>query len=588
MKALAHPPRSRIATCAVTPIQTQRRCFGLDSAVRKDSAIRSQQPVKNKENEENEALLGAAPLSARDLEAPATQIVAALQKLRDPTAHRINGRPKDTHQRIIQLVTVLLRKHGYPFDDFIYSCMMDAMVDPQGSAAGVAALLKDMERADLLPSPEVCERALAALAVHPDYVLRQQVLKIMQDCWFEPNQKTEQYVLLGLLRDGQHELAYEKLTQMQRDHASIDVWVYDIFVLVFGRLGYLDEMLQVLIDRKRANELDMSFYNLAYYVLDICSNACHYHGTDYAWNAVVRSGLMKPSDGILENVLVTASRNGDFDLATEVFSMIENRGRVHGHHYDAMVEVLSKCNDLGGAIQMLRIMERSIPYLNHGHGRPIYLLLCQEPQLLDKAPEILRSLATEEPVPHVALAAVIEAMAECRGSEAAVDLYRDLQSLTSKRYHTRKTIQDMLIHCSDEVLKQELGNDYASISGEIQEEPQHEDETLGEARQIPSKPRDRQASNKLVSAFIDIGRTELALQAAMEYLNQHGSTKEPMPWLRLLAESALKDREVGLWKFVDRLTETDNHDAAELVMTIARAQRPDPARKGQTEEATLH
>lgn len=435
---------------------------------------------------------------------------------------------------------------------------MDAMVDPQGSAPGVGALFKDMKKEGILPNSVICERALAALAVHPDYVLRQQVLDSMHEHWLTVGQTSQQYILLGLLRDGQHELAYEKLIKLKgEEDAVIDLWIYDIFVLLFGRLGYLDEMLQLFVDRKRERGPDAIFYNLAYYVLDVCSNACHYAGTTLAWTVAVRNGLMKPSDGILENVLVTASREGDSDMASEVHSMMSSRGRVYEHHYDALVEAFAKDDNLDGAIRMVRIMARSCDHVGRSHTRPIYSLLLRKQHLLDDATRAVRSEAEESPLPYALFGAVIEATALIRGSEAAVDLYRDVEKLTGRSDHHYRTIQDMLIYCDDKELRSSLLAEYKKKVN------------LG----LPSSLRQPWALNKLMSVFLETEELQLAVDTAKNYVQQHASKGAPIPWLKPLTQQAINNRNTEIWTIIDLLRKAEHKEAVQTILRVARSMR---------------
>jgi hypothetical protein len=498
-------------------------------------------------------------------------IVSALYQLRDPKAYGISGRKTAIHDRIVQLVRSLIRRREYPASQFIYECMVDAMASPQGSVAGIVALLKDMEKEKLVPNAYICQRALAALAVHPDYILRQRVLAIMRERWFTVDQTSQQHVALGLLRDGQYELAYEKLAALAEDHGSVDLWVYDIFIMVFGRAKFLDEMLQLFIDRKQAEQNDAAYLSLAYYVLDVCSTAFHYAGTSLIWTLTVRNGVLKPSDGMLENVLATASREGDYDVASQVISMMSDRGRVHEQHYDALVEAFATGNNLEGALRMVRIMARSTSHISRSHVRPVYSLLLKEPQLANEASDILRDLTKDDPVPWAVVGAVIEASAERQGSQAALDLYQDVELLTGRSDHHVNTIQTMIIHCAEDSLRARLIADYK--------------ERMAAGVDTSSTTRQPSAAHALITSFLDMDELRLAMHTAKDYARAHASQKELIPWLAPLAQKAVAAQDVGIWDLMDILRDAGHQNAADIL--IRAAQRGRQMSADQVEEAAV-
>lgn len=488
---------------------------------------------------------------------PADELVAALYRLRDPKAYGISGRKTDIHDRIILLVGHLLRHHRHPPTPFIYECMVDAMAAPKGSAPGVAALLKEMAKQDILPDASTCQKALAALAIHPDYVLRQTVLNIMRERWFTIDQTSQQYVALGLLRDGQYELAYDKLSAMRQDNVPTDVWVLDIFIMLFGRLGFLDEMLQIFIDRKQAEGGDVAYLGLAYYVLDVCSSAYHYQGTSLAWTLTVRNDALKPSDGMLENVLATAAREGDFDLASQVLSMLSDRGRVHERHYDALVEAFAAGSNLDGAIRMARIMARNSGYIGRSHTRPIYSLLLREQHLLAGASSIIRIVAEEGHVPLAAVGAVIEASAQVQGSKAALDLYQDVEVLTGRSDHHTGTIEAMILYCKEKDLMSRLVTDYR--------------QKVDVGR--PPAPRQSWAAHELVIIFLDMDEFQLAMHTAKGYIQEHAGRKELIPWLTPLTQRAIDIKDARIWELMNMLQGAGHLDAVETLSRAARQRR---------------
>ena len=111
--------------------------------------------------------------------------------------------------------------------------------------------------------------------------------------------------ILGLLRDYQYEMALDKLEEMvARNAAGIPAWVWDIFIYTLGNLGHIDEAFRVLQDRlhKGGDHVANVSPTVWYFLLDECSKALHYEGTEYIWTHLVETASLNPSDGTTLNV----------------------------------------------------------------------------------------------------------------------------------------------------------------------------------------------------------------------------------------------------------------------------------------------
>lgn len=428
---------------------------------------------------------------------------------------------------------------------------MDAMADPQGSAQGVRKLLDDMASQNMKPTATMCQSALAALANHPDYALRQEILAVMQEFWFTTDTPAKQSVVLGLLRDEQYELAYAKLTEMIEQDVRIEPWVYDIFILVFGKLGFLDEMLLLLYRRKNVNGSDDGMTSLLYYALDVCSQAFHHAGTVFAWNAVVRSSLLQPSDGIVENVLATAARYGDAALATEALERIAQRTRVLAYHYEAVAEAFARSGDMAGAFRILGIMKQNGIRIVRGNTRAIHEALKSSPRLIKEAEAALRGLEPDGQLPLAVVSVVIEAIAETHGGEQAMALYRDVPGLCGEQAGA-STVQTLIIHSRDSETRRSLARDYTARTA-----------------QGDDPARNPHVYNPLISACASAGEMDLAFRFAAQALAL-GSTRRELAWVKPLVECAVACEDGRIWEVVDKL---DDDDTATMVQRMLQQTR---------------
>ncbi|PTB63969.1 hypothetical protein BBK36DRAFT_1171417 [Trichoderma citrinoviride] len=472
-----------------------------------------------------------------------------------------SGQEVDAHLRIVQLVQHLVRVENRPLTPFIYECMMDAMADPRGSVDGLRRLLDDMVEQGIKPTAELCNGALRALMNHPDYAMRMEILHIMQEYWFTIDTPVKQTVVVGLLRDEQYELAYARLTEMVEQGAKLDAWVYDIFILVFGRHGFLDEMLQLLYRRKNmggGGSTDPVVISLSYYALDVCSQAYHHAGTLFGWLSVVQNHLVQPSDGIIENVLGTAARNADARLASEALAMASERIRAQTHHYEAVVEAFVGSGDLTAAIRTFGIMEDSGLRVGRSQTRRLHALLRSRPELLDGAEAAVREAAGARPVPHAAAAAVIEALAQTHGSQRALSLYRDRAKLCGAEPPNARMIQTLLIHSADEATAKYFAKEYADQVVSEDEDPKQTNSSL----------------SLLITKCAEAGEMDLAFRFTRQGL-AGGITRARLSsrWISVLVEQAMAREDGRVWPVVDALLNTGDEDTTRVVRRILQQKR---------------
>ncbi|KAG5994354.1 hypothetical protein E4U43_003255 [Claviceps pusilla] len=521
-----------------------------------------------------EPLLEPMPPTDETLrQASLDDIVAALLTMRQPEGWDCHGREIDRYSRILLLVHHLLLKRGQAPSLFIYECIMDAMVDPQGSVKGIRKLFEDLASRNMKPTSQLCQSALAALTNHPDYVLRQDILNVMHEYWFTIDTGAKQSLVLGLLRDEQYELAYLRLTEMMDQKVHIDFWVYDIFIVVFGKLRFLDEMLLLLYRRKSLVSEDKDIASILYYALDVCSQAFYYPGTMFAWNTLVRTSLLQPADGIVENVLATAARHGDTTLATDALDKIAQRTRLLPHHFESVMEAFSADGDLTGAFRTLCVMQKNGIPVVRGNTRAVYEALTRYPTLIQDAEQSLRSLVSpEQRVPLAAAAVVIEALAETRGTEAAMDLYNDLPRLCGEPADPAM-IQTLILHSRDTDTTRSLVRDYTAHTA------------ASAAAAAAAAAGDDAIQNPsiykaLVTACAKADALDLAFHFALQAVDGAGAVPDkdkqgPEPqnldWLKVLLGKAVEVEDARIWTIVDKLRTRDEDSGMELTKMLRQA-----------------
>ncbi|PHH64628.1 hypothetical protein CDD81_4239 [Ophiocordyceps australis] len=477
-------------------------------------------------------------------------IIAALVKLRSkPTLHFC--REMDLHGRIMQLVRHLVRARGVKPTPFIYECVMDAMADPQGSASGVRRLLDDMAALKLAPTVDMCEAALAALANHPDYMLRLDVLATMKEHWLPVRTRAKQYVVLGMLRDGQYELAYARLSEMLDGGIVVEAWVLDVFILSLGNLGFVEEMLS-LLHRRTASEEEKA--SLACYALDVCSQAFHHAGTVYSWTAAVQLARLEPPDGTVENVLATAARHGDTRLATQALDVLSRRGKMLTSHYEAVCDAFAQAGDVPGMLRIGRIMhQHGIRFLRPS-ARVLHSCLTADAAAIPAAAEALRALQPDAKTPPAMVAVILETIAQAIGSEAILDVYANLPLLCG-HHPDALLLHALIINARQTHTCRRLADEYLAS--------------------IPADPRrSAPAWTALISALVDAQHLDLAFRFAAGALGQPGiPARAHLGWVKTLVACAAAREDQRIWPVLDILGRAGGAEVAHEVRLWLRRTR---------------
>ncbi|EPQ67035.1 Bgt-1517 [Blumeria graminis f. sp. tritici] len=250
----------------------------------------------------------------------------------------------------------------------------------QGSADVVRDLISEMDELGVVKDSRVYHAALLALAVHPDYVLRMKIIDEMKKLWFELNSDGWHYLIVGLIRDRQYELAMEKLEKMLENKIPAKVWLLDIFMYQLCESQEYDEafaMLKYRWDNVRAD----IHSEVWHFLLDSFGKGMHYEGLKFIWYYQVRPSYLIPSDGMLFAVLNTAARYSDPELATSAASILSTRSAVEPYHYEALMEAYVNSNDLSFAFRLLTTMEKAGLKPNATNTRPIFARLSSDPHL---------------------------------------------------------------------------------------------------------------------------------------------------------------------------------------------------------------
>ncbi|KAI1459134.1 hypothetical protein F4805DRAFT_102714 [Annulohypoxylon moriforme] len=353
---------------------------------------------------------------------PTSTLYAAIKEL---------ANAEDTYLSVVRIVEYLVKERKEKPNALLYESLIRANVDKNRGSADVARqLLEEMERLKIATTPQIYEAILDVTAVHPDYILRNKVLFEMKNRWYSSTADGLTSIILGLLRDNQYELALEKLEEMQKNPVTVPVWLYEIFLYTFGELGFHGETLSIL--KYRLNIANVAKEPLSpntwHFLLDVFSRDAFYDGIKYVWDHSVSPQYINPPDGVVMNVLNTASNHTDAPLAMSALQMLSNRSRkLELHHYEALIDIHAQQGDLRKAFTVLCIVAKAGLRPDLSSTRSIFRILRKSSAETDNALAIFGDLRLRYKVPSAAFNVVLEATQVHHVFKVALDLYRNIR-----------------------------------------------------------------------------------------------------------------------------------------------------------------
>jgi hypothetical protein len=155
-----------------------------------------------------------------------------------------------------------------------FGFLIESNTSIHGSVAEVLDLLEQTHAEQIPLDTMICHKILKVLAVHPDYLLRTEILLFMEEHWQGLTESDQHWVVAGMLRELQLERALEALETMLRSGVQIQTWLYELTAYILTSLEEFEEALRVVnmrIDDKGPEKLTV----LWTYLLDSAAEALH-------------------------------------------------------------------------------------------------------------------------------------------------------------------------------------------------------------------------------------------------------------------------------------------------------------------------
>lgn len=337
---------------------------------------------------------------------------------------------KGEYYKALEIVEFLVReRREKPSVEHYNALILSNISTNPGTAWRVHELLAEMQQAGLQLDAGTCHAVLKVLAVHPDHLLRSDILEYMRSKWMGVNDAGEHDIAAGLLREGLFEQALERLDGMSRQHMRVQGWLLDMFVYMLCEAGEVGEAYHIMQSRHLSGEVNLS-RPLWHHFLDKASAAGHLDATLLAWKNQVNLGLLNPSSGICLNVLTTASRAGDAFLATGVFTHLAKRSETFRPlHYQLLIDAYLTASppDISRALSILTLMPAEKIQPTTWQTRTLFEHLKNSPELIHESLTHLRTLHEDNrTVPIAALNVLIEAWIEQRNLPEAMKIYKQI------------------------------------------------------------------------------------------------------------------------------------------------------------------
>ncbi|KAJ0422761.1 hypothetical protein BJY00DRAFT_310771 [Aspergillus carlsbadensis] len=230
-----------------------------------------------------------------------------------------------------------------------------------------------MEQNDIPLDSSTLHSALQALAVHPDYTLRQDVLRAMRDRWLPLSPDGWHYVVAGLIREHQFELALDNIAHMERKDIVVKGWLHSLLIYYLCECEEFGQVLELL--RTRLEQGYPVTQELWMHVLNAATTACYLPTIRFIWKRAVELGSLGPEPHLCDLIIEKATEYGDTRLGRSVLLYLRHSGHpLEAWHYEKLCHMHVTSNNLYESLRVLcemkgaghTVQSSSVgPILNH-------------------------------------------------------------------------------------------------------------------------------------------------------------------------------------------------------------------------------
>ncbi|KAF2747867.1 hypothetical protein M011DRAFT_385346, partial [Sporormia fimetaria CBS 119925] len=333
---------------------------------------------------------------------------------------------------VFKIIKILVKDRREAPNLRLYTAILHSFVDPEAGTAGkIRKIIEEMMEEGIDFDSGACHAVLEALAVHPDYLLREEILAYMKQRWFTLSDRGHNMVVAGLLRDRLFEQALQKLEDMIEQRIRVADWLLDKAIWILLDFGEMEEAWQLLQLREESTRTVVSHVLWAHF-LDVSAQLHHLSSATHIWSTRVIPGYLKPPSGTCMNLLNMAARTGNVQLATDVFRVLGERNTVlTAYHYEMMLEAYLNADKLKDALSIILITTESNIKLEQDSLAPLYAFLKADIARPMEAFGMLQDAeAAGKKVPTSAVNACLRASVHFDRLEEAIDIYKVLHTVS--------------------------------------------------------------------------------------------------------------------------------------------------------------
>lgn len=148
---------------------------------------------------------------------------------------------------VMNICRILIKDRREKPNGQMYTAILHSFVNcAEGTAGKLRKVLEEMAEVGVELDGRGAECVLEALAVHPDYLLRTEILQYMKMRWFGLSDSAHNFVVAGMLRDRLFEQALEKLDEMVAQRVKVKSWLWDKTLWMLLEFGEVEEAFYVL------------------------------------------------------------------------------------------------------------------------------------------------------------------------------------------------------------------------------------------------------------------------------------------------------------------------------------------------------
>ncbi|KAL5340716.1 hypothetical protein BJX70DRAFT_360189 [Aspergillus crustosus] len=275
----------------------------------------------------------------------------------------------------LQLLLLLIRDHKIHPTAQHYRWLIQCNVDSShGSPNLVRRLLEELQDTGILADSATLHAALQVAAVHPDYILRHDLLRTMRDQWLPLSPEGWHSVVAGQIREHQFELALDSIATMGRKDIPVQEWLHSLLIYYLCEFQELDQVLELIKSRLSEGHIMTDVFWT--HVLEAAASRGHYELTSYIWKRVVEPGIYEPDPQFYAQVMGMTRHEGE--LTTSVLrSIAQNNIKLEPEHYLKWCEARAANRDLAQALIALCEMQKAGFVVPRSIIKPI-MVICRE------------------------------------------------------------------------------------------------------------------------------------------------------------------------------------------------------------------